>query len=96
VNQGVDDGLHALGADGGYEGIRIISGVANQGLAVGVLEELGRRDQLMALTLGERDVDGSTARVDEGMELCRKTSPRAAQSIAFDPPFPTTIPIQVP
>src|ERR1019366_5986213 len=48
---------------------------------------LGDR-HLVPLARRQRDVERAALRVDDGMELCRKTSSRAAQSIALDPPYP--------
>jgi len=68
---------------------KIISGtVSDEHLAVRVGQELVGRDHFVALARRERDVERAALGVDDGVELCRKASSRAAQSVASDPPFP--------
>ena len=71
-----------------YEFVRVVSGVADQGLAVRMSEQIWRGDQLVPLPRRQCDVERPSLRVDDGMELGRKTSSRVSQSIVFDPPFP--------
>jgi hypothetical protein len=71
-----------------HEGVRIVAGVADQRFAICLREQLLGDRHLVPLARRQRDVERAALRVDDGMELCRKTSSRAAQSIAFDPPFP--------
>ena len=85
---GVDDRLHSLGSNGLSERVRVVAGVADECLAASVREKLVGGDHLVPLAGRERDVDRPRFRVDDGVELGRKTSSRAAQSIALDPPFP--------
>ena len=71
-----------------HEGVRIVAGVADQRFAICLREQLFGDRHLVPLARRQRDVERAALRVDDGMELCRKTSSRAARSIAFDPPFP--------
>jgi hypothetical protein len=53
-----------------------------------VRKQLFSGDHLVTLARRQRDVDRPRFRIDDGVELGRKASSRAAQSIASDPPFP--------
>ena len=64
------------------------AGSSGAGPAAGVGKEFRRSDQFVSLTRRHRDVDRPRFRVDDSVELGRKTSSRAAQSISLDPPFP--------
>jgi len=84
----VNDRLHALVAYGPEKAVRVVSGVADERFASGVFEQFIGRGHLVPQPRRERDVDRPPFRVDDGVELGRKPSSRAAQSISFDPPFP--------
>jgi hypothetical protein len=70
------------------EPVRILAGVGDECLATSVLEQLVGIDHVVPLTRRNRDVDGAAFRIDEGVELGRKTAARTAEGIALDPPFP--------
>ena len=75
-------------AHGVDELVGVVARVADEGLTASVVEQLLGGDHFVALARRERDVDRAAFGVDDGVELGRKTSSRAAQSISFDPPFP--------
>ena len=78
----VDDRLHSAFLDRRAEVVRVVAGVTEEGVPAGMREELVRHDHLVALAGSQRDVDRPRPRVDERVELGRKTSSRAAQSVA--------------
>lgn len=83
-----DDRLDAACLKLRAELVRVVSGIADQRVAAGVVEELRRRDQFVALAWCQRDVERPPFRVDDRVDFGRKTSSRASQSILLDPPFP--------
>lgn len=85
---GADDGLDAASFELGAKLVGVVPGVSDESTASCVVEELGRCDQFVALAGRQRDVERPTFRVDDRVDFGRKTSSRASQSIALDPPFP--------
>ena len=84
----MDDGFHPASEDSLQESVRIVAGITDEVSAASVREQLLGGYLFVALAGRQRDVDRARFRVDDGVELGRKTSSRAAQSIGFDPPFP--------
>ena len=66
----MNDRLHALAPDGLAEVVRVVAGVADEGLAASVLKQLAGGDHFVPLPLRERDVERAGFGVDEGVELC--------------------------
>jgi hypothetical protein len=83
-----DDGLHAPPSDRGYDRVGVVPGICDESLAGRVLDQVLRFRGVVLLAGREDDVKGLPLACSDGVELGRKTSSRAAQSIASDPPFP--------
>ena len=82
------NGLHAAGSNGFVD---LLAGVARVGdgcPATSMVQELLGLRGLVAMSLGQRDVEGLPLRRGDRVNLGRKASSRAAQMIASDPPFP--------
>jgi len=71
-----------------HEFVRVVPGVTDQRLPVRMIEQVRRGDQLVPLPRRQGNVERPPFRVDDDVQLGRKTSSRAAQGIGFDPPFP--------
>jgi len=84
----MNDWPHPLGLHRVDDPFCVVASVANERAATSVREQLIRRYHLVPLARCQGDVDRSPSCVDDGVELGRKASSRAAQSIASDPPFP--------
>jgi len=84
----VNDRLDLSVADLAPEIVGVVAGVTDERLTACVIKQPHGGDHLVALAWSQRDVDRSRLRVDDSVELGRKTASRAAQSISFDPPFP--------
>lgn len=83
-----DDGLDPARLQLGAERVRVIAGVSDQRVAASVVEELRRGDQFVSFAGSQRDVDRPAFGIDDRVDLGRKTSSRASQSILLDPPLP--------
>ena len=85
---GRDDVFHAAGADGATDMASIVAGVGNTGVASGLCDERRRDGGFVLLARGQLDVERTTLEIYDRVELGRKASTRASQSIASEPPFP--------
>jgi len=85
---GTDDGLDAAFFDLGAKLVGVVAGIADEGGAARIVEQFWRGDHLVPLAGCQRDVERPAFRVDDRVDFGRKTSSRASQSIALDPPFP--------
>jgi hypothetical protein len=83
-----DDIFHATGADGATDMASIIAGVGDTGLACGLRNERPSDRGFMLLAGRQLDVERATFEIYDRVELGRKASTRASQSIASQPPFP--------
>lgn len=83
-----DDGLHAPLPDRADDSVGVVSGVGDESLAGRMLDQVLRFRRVVLLAGREDDVKRLPLTGGDGVELGRKTSSRAAQSIASDPPFP--------
>ncbi|MEJ2153403.1 MAG: hypothetical protein P8Y29_10785 [Gemmatimonadota bacterium] len=84
----MDDGFHSLVAYGFAEAVGVVPSVAYEYFAAGMSEELIGGDHFVSLARCDGDVNRARFGIDNGVKLRGKTASRAAQSIAFDPPFP--------
>lgn len=84
ADHGLDPASLALGA----ELVRVVAGVADERSAGGEIEQLGRGDHLVSLARRQRDVERPPFRVDDRVDLGRRTSLRASNSVPLDPPLP--------
>jgi hypothetical protein len=83
-----DDGLHAPPPDGTDDRVGVVPRVCDESLAGRVLDQVFRFRRVVLLARREDDVERLALTGGDCVELGRKTSSRAAQSIASDPPFP--------
>jgi hypothetical protein len=83
-----DDGLHASLADRTDDRVGVVSRIRDESFADRVLDQVLRFRRVVLLTGREDDVERLPLTGSDRVELGRKTSSRAAQSIASDPPFP--------
>jgi len=81
-------GLHAQLPDRADDRIGIVPGICDESLAGRVLDQILRFGRVVLLAGREDDVERLALTGGDRVELGRKTSSRAAQSIASDPPFP--------
>jgi hypothetical protein len=70
----MDDGFHASVANRQHEVVRVVPSVADQSLSMGMCEQVLGCDHLVSLTGCQRDVKRACFRIDNGVELGRKTS----------------------
>jgi len=66
----MNDRLHAPRSYCCQEGIRVVSGVADERLPSRMRQQVSRCDHLMPLTRRQRDVDRPRFRVDDDVKLC--------------------------
>ena len=83
-----DDRLHAPPTDCADDRVGVVSRICNESLARRVLDQVLRFRRVVLLAGREDDVKRLPFAGRDRVELGRKTSSRAAQSIASDPPFP--------
>jgi len=83
-----DDGLHTSLADCTDDRVGVVSRICDESLAARVLDQVLRFRRVVLLAGREDDVERLPLAGSDRVELGRKTSSRAAQSIASDPPFP--------
>jgi len=83
-----DDVLHAARLDGVANVAGVVAGVGDTSLATGVRDERGRYGRLVLLPRRQLHVQRSAPEIYDRVELGRKASTRASQSIASEPPFP--------
>ena len=83
-----DDGLHAPLADRTDDRVGVVSRICDERLAGRVFDQVLRFRRIVLLAGREDDVERLPLAGGDRVELGRKTSSRAAQSIASDPPFP--------
>ena len=74
--------------DLGSEVIGVVAGVTDERVALRVIEQLEGRNHFVALSRRQRDVERPRFRVDDRVDLGRKTSTRVSNSVALDPPLP--------
>lgn len=84
----VDYWLDISCSDLPQECVRVVAGVANEGIASSEVEQLECLDHLVSLAWGERDIDRAALGVDDRVELGRESSTTSTDSITLDPPFP--------
>jgi hypothetical protein len=83
-----DDRLHAPLPDGADDRIGVVPRICDESLAGRVLDQVFRFRRVVLLAGRKDDVERLPLTGGDRVELGRKTSSRAAQSIASDPPFP--------
>jgi len=83
-----DHDLHSLVSCCADKPVGVVARIGDQRSALGVSEKLLDSSHFMALPSSQRDVERPRLDVDERVELGRKTSSRASQSVVFDPPLP--------
>jgi len=83
-----DDRLHAPPPDRADDRVGVVSRIGDESLACRVLDQVFRFRRVVLLAGREDDVKRLPLAGRDRVELGRKTSSRAAQSIASDPPFP--------
>jgi hypothetical protein len=83
-----DDGLHAPPPDRADDRIGVVPRICDESFAGRVLDQVLRFRRVVLLAGREDDVKRFPLAGGDRVELGRKTSSRAAQSIASDPPFP--------
>jgi hypothetical protein len=83
-----DDGLHPSLADRIDDRVGVVPRICDESFAGRVLDQVLRFRRVVLLTGREDDVERLPLAGGDRVELGRKTSSRAAQSIASDPPFP--------
>jgi hypothetical protein len=83
-----NDRLHPAGPDGVDDRLRGVPRVADARLASGVGDEFLGLHRLMAVALGQRDVERLPLRRGDRVDLGRNASSRTAKMISSDPPFP--------
>ncbi len=83
-----DDGLQASLPGCANDRVGIVPGICDESLAGRVLDQVLRFGRVVLLAGREDDVKRLAFAGGDRVELGRKTSSRAAQSIASDPPFP--------
>jgi hypothetical protein len=84
----VNHWLHTLRMYGCHDPIRVVPRVGDKRSTTSMSDQFLGHHRIVHLTGSQRDVERPPLRVDEGVELGRKTSSRTAQSIALDPPLP--------
>ena len=85
---GWDDVVHTVAADGSTDVASIVAGIRDASLALRVLDERRSHGRFVLLSRSQRDVERSPLEIYDRVELGRKTSTRASQSIVSEPPFP--------
>src|ERR1051325_4342873 len=83
-----DDGLHAPPPDRFDDRVGVVPRIGDKGFAGRVLDQVLRFRRVVLLAGREDDVKRLPLAGGDRVELGRKTSSRAAQSIASPPPFP--------
>jgi hypothetical protein len=83
-----NDGCHTSPSDRAYDRVGVVPRICDESSASRVLDQVLRFRRVVLLAGREDDVKRLPLAGGDGVELGRKTSSRAAQSIASDPPFP--------
>src|SRR5262245_23085993 len=82
-----NDGLRLLGGDIGANGIRIISGVGNDGLSGQAVHERGGLWRVASLSGGHGKPHRAAKAAHGHMDLARQTAARATDGLSLRPPF---------